>query len=415
MFKNGSKLLVGIKSSNVLRCFIGLVLLIFVACDGSNENSEKISSTLSTVTPIPEGEVTHSQPTPASESSLPATALSTSTATVVASTAASAYEPASTRTAHPSPTEVGFEAKRFKDVPGIVDATNFGWPRDIETSEGLVTLQKPPTKVHSLSLGHTEILAALMDFSKVSAVYSFFSDPEQSNIADLSKSHNLIGFDPEEVVALEPEIVIASRFTDADNVALLKDAGIPVARASLENSALGNVPNILLIGYMVGAEKEALLLADEIEHRMQVVGDILNGNDHPRVLSISKFTSIFAAGSDSTEGGIIEQAGGVNAAADSGIEGHQQVTIEGIAAINPDVIVVPQPIEGANAFIDELKSSAALLEVPALTNGRMYYVLPKYHTTLSHWNVRGVEQMAALLFPSDFQDVDMNDFSHYAQ
>ena len=415
MFKNGSKLLVGIKSSNVLRCFIGLVLLIFVACDGSNENSEKISSTLSTVTPIPEGEVTHSQPTPASESSLPATALSTSTATVVASTVVSASKPPITRRAHPNGTEVDFEAKRFKDVPGIVDATNFGWPRDIETSEGLVTLQKPPTKVHSLSLGHTEILAALMDFSKVSAVYSFFTDPEQSNIADLSKSHNLIGFDPEEVVALEPEIVIASRFTDADNVALLKDAGIPVARASLENSALGNVPNILLIGYMVGAEKEALLLADEIERRMQFVGDILSGNDHPRVLSISKFTSIFVAGSGSTEGGIIEQAGGVNAAADSGIEGHQQITIEGITAINPDVIVVPQPTEGANAFISELKLNAALFEVPALKNDRIYYVLPKYHTTLSHWNVRGVEQMAALLFPSDFQDVDMNDFSHYTR
>ena len=415
MFKKGSKLLLGIKSPSVIGFFIGLVLLTFVACDGSNANPETISSTLSTVTPIPEENVAHSQPTPKSESSLQATVLSTSTATLVASTPATASEPASTRTAHAGPTEVGFDANRFKDVPGIVDATNFGWPRDIKTSEGLVTLEKPPTKVHSLSLGHTEILAGLMDFSKVSAVYSFFTDPEQSNIADLSKSHNLIGFDPEEVVALEPEIVIASRFTDADNVALLKDAGIPVARASLENSALGNVPNILLIGYMVGAEKEALLLADEIEHRMQVVGDILNGNDHPRVLSISKFTSIFAAGSDSTEGGIIEQAGGVNAAADSGIEGHQQVTIEGIAAINPDVIVVPQPIEGANAFIDELKSSAALLEVPALTNGRIYYVLPKYHTTLSHWNVRGVEQMAALLFPSDFQDVDMNDFSHYAQ
>ena len=413
MFEEGSKLLVGIKSSNVFRFFIGLVLLTFVACDGSNANSEKISSTLSTVTPIPEGEMTHSQPTLTSESSLPTTVLSTSTTTVVASTVTSVSQPPNTGRAHPSGTEVGFEAKRFKDVPGIVDATNFGWPRDIETSEGLVTLEKPPTRVHSLSLGHTEILAALMDFSKVSAVYSFFTDPEQSNIADLSKSHNLIGFDPEEVVALDPEIVIASRFTDADNVALLKDSGIPVARASLENSALGNVPNILLIGYMVGAEEEALVLADEIEHRMQVVGDILDGNDRPRVLSISKFTSIFAAGSDSTEGGIIEQAGGVNAAADSGIEGHQQVTIEGIAAINPDVIVVPQPIEGANVFINELKSSAALSEVPALKNDRIYYVLPKYHTTLSHWNVRGVEQMAALLFPSDFEGLEMNDFSHY--
>ena len=406
MLKKGSKLLLGIKPYNLVGFFIGLVSLTFVACDASNATPEKASLKISTVTPIPVEEVIQPQPTP--------TSMPTSTATVVPSTSSSVSdERVSTPTADPDPADVGFDVNRFKDVPGIVDTTNFGWPRDIETSEGLVTLEKPPTKVHSLSLGHTEILAALMDFSKISAVYSFFTDPEQSNIADLSKSHNLIGFDPEEVVALDPEIVIASRFTDADNVALLKDSGIPVARASLENSALGNVPNIMLIGYMVGAEEEALLLADEIEHRMQVVGDILNGNDPPRVLSISKFTSIFAAGSDSTEGGIIEQAGGVNAAADAGIEGHQQVTIEGIAAINPDVIVVPQPIEGANEFINELKSSAALSEVPALSNDRIYYVLPKYHTTLSHWNVRGVEQMAGLLFPSDFQGVDMNDFSHY--
>ncbi|MQG37622.1 MAG: ABC transporter substrate-binding protein [SAR202 cluster bacterium] len=399
-------MLVGIKSSNVVGFFIGLVLLTFIACDGSNSNPEKTSLKISTVTPIPVEEVIQPQPTP--------TYMPTSTATVVPSTSSSVSdERASTPTADPGPADLGFDVNRFKDVPGIVDTTNFGWPRDIETSEGLVTLEKPPIKVHSLSLGHTEILAALMDFSKISAVYSFFTDPEQSNIADLAKSHNMIGFDPEEVVALEPEIVIASRFTDADNVALLKDAGIPVARASLENSALGNVPNILLIGYMVGAEKEAVLLADEIEDRMKAVGDILNGDDLPRVLSISKFTSIFAAGSDSTEGGIIEQAGGINAAADSGIEGHQQVTIEGIAAINPDVIVVPQPIDGAHAFIKELKSSAALFEVPALMNDRIYYVMPKYHTTLSHWNVRGVEEMAALLFPSDFQDLDTNDFSHY--
>ena len=408
MITKGPKLLRVIRSFSVVGFVIGLVLLVPVACNGSNETSEKVLVNPSTATPLPVETATHSQPTSTSEPSKPAMLAS-------ATTVAPVTQPVSTRAADPVRAALDFDTNRFKGVPGIVDATNFGWPREIETSEGIVRLERPPSKVHSLSLGHTEILAALMDFSRVSAVYSFFTDPEQSNISDLSKSHNLIGFDPEEVVALDPEIVIASRFTDADNVALLKDAGISVARASLENSAVGNAPNILLIGYMIGAEKQALSLVDEIESRMKVVGDLLNGNDQPRVLSISKFTSIFVAGSESTEGGIIEQAGGINAAADSGIEGHQQVTIEGIAAINPDVIVIPQPFEGANAFIDELKSSTALSEVPAVKNDLVYYVVPKYHTTLSHWNVRGVEQMAALLFPSDFEDVDLNDFSHYGR
>ena len=333
-----------------------------------------------------------------------------------ASEPAASIEPTATRVAPTvESTVVGPDLGRFADVSGIIDPTNFGWPRSIETVEGVITLDAPPEKVHSLSLGHTEILAALMDFDRLTAVYSFFVDDEQSNIAALSADHNMIGFDPEEVVALEPDVIVASMFTNADTVALLTGAGIPVARTALENSALGNVPNILLIGYLIGAEAEALALVEEIEARMQLIFDALPDGDKPRVLSVSKFTSMFAAGSGTTEGGIIEQAGGINAASDSGIEGHQQVSIESIAAINPDVILVPQPLEGADVFIEELMSSPALADVPAIKNGEVHYVVPKYHTTLSHWNVRGIEQLASLLWPSAFDGVKFEDFSNWAE
>jgi iron complex transport system substrate-binding protein len=308
-----------------------------------------------------------------------------------------------------------FDVDRFTDVPGIVDPSNFEWPRSIETSEGVITLDSPPERIHSLSLGHSEILAALIDFDRLTAVYSFFVDEEQSSIAALSAEATMIGFAPEEVVALEPEVIIASRFTNADTVALMTGANIPVARTSLENSALGNVPNILLIGYMIGAEAKAIELTDEIKARMGVVVDGLPDGEKPRVLSVSKWTSAFAAGSDTTEGGIIELAGGINAAADSGIEGHQQVSIESIAAINPDVIIVPQPLEGANTFIEELTSSPALAEVPGVKNGQIFYVLPRYHTTLSHWNVRGVENLAAMLYPSAFEGVVFEEFANFGE
>ena len=42
-------------------------------------------------------------------------------------------------------------------------------------------------------------------------------------------------------------------------------------------------------------------------------------------------------------------------------------------------------------------------------------MLPKYHTTLSHWNVRGIEQLASLFFPSSFSDVEFEDFSNWAE
>ena len=358
-------------------------------------------------------------PTPTATTVVVATLAPTLTAVVATDVpAATSTVPAPTSAVSaPTATAVEgvFDVGRFADVPGIVDPSNFDWPRSIETSEGVITLESPPERVHSLSLGHSEILAALVDFDRLAAVYSFFVDEEQSNIAVLSAEATLIGFAPEEVVALEPEVIIASRFTNADTVALMKGANIPVARTSLENSALGNVPNILLIGYMIGAEVEAIELADEIERRMRVIADALPDGEKPQVLSVSKWTSAFAAGSGTTEGGIIEQSGGINAAADSGIEGHQQVSIESIAAINPDVIIVPQPLEGANTFIEELTSSLALAEVPAVRDGQIFYVLPRYYTTLSHWNVRGVEELAAMLYPSAFEGVVFEEFANFGE
>jgi iron complex transport system substrate-binding protein len=394
----------------VIVMMVALVAIALVACGGEDETP---TATAVVVEPTATVEVA-SQPeaTKAPEKDVPEP---TSTA-VVAATAKpiATVVPAATAvpaaTVEPAP---AFDESRFVGVEGIVDPTNFGWPRSIETSEGVITLDTPPSRIHSLSLGHSEILAALVDFDRLTAVYSFFVDEEQSNIAGLSSEALMIGFDPEEVVALEPEVIVASRFTNADTVALMKGVGIPVARTSLENSALGNVPNILLMGYLVGAEEEAIALVDELETRMQFITDVLASDESPRVLSISKWTSIFAAGSGSTEGGIIEQAGGINAAADSGIDGHQQVSIESIAAINPDVIIVPQPLDGANAFIEELTSSAALAEIPAVKNGEIYYVPPRYHTTLSHWNVRGIERLATLLFPSHFSGVTFEEFTNW--
>ena len=70
--------------------------------------------------------------------------------------------------------------KKFSTVNGIIDANNFGWPREIQSSAGKITIDSLPEKVHPLSLGHAEIIAAIMDFNRVSAVYDFYTDPSTS-------------------------------------------------------------------------------------------------------------------------------------------------------------------------------------------------------------------------------------------
>ncbi len=319
-------------------------------------------------------------------------------------------EPTATATAAPTPEGLD----RFAEIPGIKPGDDFDWPRTIETSSGEITLDAPPTRIYSLSLGHAEIVAALAGGDVLVATASFFKDPATSASWEEFQDLPDAGSDPEEIISLEPEIVIASAFTSADLVDQLTGLGIHVIRAELEDSALGNVPNILLLGYMLGAEERAIELADEVTDRVRAVQDQLDAEDpeRPHVLSAALYSDIWVAGGGSTEGGIIESAGGINAAKEAGIESHQTVSIESIAAMNPDIILLTQPEGSALQFADQLYDEAALANVPAIRDRKVYYADPTFFTTLSHWNVRGIEESAKLFYPQMFGNETFAPFTH---
>ena len=304
----------------------------------------------------------------------------------------------------------------YADVPGIVDPSNFGWPREVESSEGLISLPQPPAIAHFASQGHAEIALGLIDPSRVAAIYFFFADPEGSNIADIVDGIPEIGFEPEEVIALEPEVIVVSKFTNPDLVAVFKDAGIPVLRTALEGSN-GDVPNILLMAYLLGAEEQGLELAGEVESRLEFVrSEVAKAgipeSERTSVLTASELGDIWAAGAGSNVDNIIKDAGGVNAAAE--IDNFQQISIESIAAMNPDMIIITQPMESGLAFADKLKTSPVLQDVVAIQNDNVHVVKTRHFTTLSHWNVRGVETLAKMLHPDQFADVEFEDFKHFS-
>ena len=82
--------------------------------------------------------------------------------------------------------------------------------------------------------------------------------------------------------------------------------------------------------------------------------------------------------------------------------------------MNPDVILITQPVEyGANELRDDLLSHPALAEVSAVKSEMVHVVDSRKYTTLSHWNVRGIEQTALTLYPNRFEDVEFSDFEPY--
>ena len=321
--------------------------------------------------------------------------------------------PTNTPTATPVPTPVP-----YPNVPGIVDVSNREWPRQVETSEGLVTLDGPPQRILTYSLGHDEIVLSLVEPARIAAVGRFTTNDSYSNVVGWVTDIAIFEKGAENVLAQQPDLFIASKFTKADIVELIKEAGVPVVRPSLESSSQGNIPNILLVGYMLGVEERALELASEIEERLAMVREQVpptDDPDRPNVIAITRYSEkVYVPGSGTTEGGIIEAAGGTNTAALEGLEGIQKVSLESVAAMNPDVILITQTGDsGGDALRDDLLRHPALAEVPAVVNERIHVVGSKTFTTLSHWNVRGIEETAALLYPIRFANVTFTDFEPY--
>ena len=397
---------------------VAMTLLVVIACGSAEDAGEApVTAPAPTATQAPADtpepqaaaeETPAPQPTVAPTEAPAGGPTATRPAPTAAPQATSVPEP----TATPEPTPEPYPA-----VPGIVDPSNTGWPREVETPEGIVTLEAPPQRILTYSLGHDEMLIALVPPERVAALGAFASNAAYSNVANVASEYPVFEKGAENVLAAEPDLFIVSGFTDADIVELVKEAGVPVVRPALESSAEGNIPNILLLGYMLGVEDRALELAAEIESRLALIAERVppvGDESRPAVISISRWSdSISVAGGGTTGTGIIESAGGVNAAARDGIEGFQKISSESIAAMNPDFIIIPQGGDGATALRDDLLKDPVLAAVPAIANGEVHIVNAPRHITLSHWNVRGIESTAEILFPDRFADVTFTDFEPY--
>ena len=131
------------------------------------------------------------------------------------------------------------------------------------------------------------------------------------------------------------------------------------------------------------------------------------------MLALTQYSDkLWVAGGNSTEGGVIVAAGAINAAEEAGVEGNQTTSLEGVIAMNPDIIIIPQPAEfGAGDFRASLFANEALAEVPAIVNDRVHVVESKHFTTLSYWNIRGAEDLARILWPDAFPEPSTAPFS----
>lgn len=260
-----------------------------------------------------------------------------------------------------------------------------------------VTVESAPQRIVSMTLGTDELLLDLVGPQRLAAVTYLAADATTSNIAgrpELAEIETVVepNPSPEQIIALEPDLVFVASFTEATVIDQLRGAGLPVFAVSFFSSIEAMQDNILAIGELVGEVAGAEAIVAQMDAQLAQVEQALEpaGDDLPGVLYLS--TGGWVAGSESTVDDIIRRAGGVNVASD--LIDWQQISEETLIELNPDVVVLSPYV-----MDEEFTGNPAFQTMAALENGQVFAISDAYMSATSQYIVRGVEVLAHHLHP----------------
>jgi cobalamin transport system substrate-binding protein len=279
------------------------------------------------------------------------------------------------------------------------------FPRTVRDMHGTVVIPTRPVRIHTLSVGYDEITFRLVDPARIAGVGSVTASPEFSNVAaEAQRIPTKVGRDAEQILALNPDLVVASPFANADLLKQLRDARVTLVVADLVSSIDAQADNIRLLAYLYGEEARGEDLVREVSERiarLEAVADRHPRDQRPRVLLMNGGQTISVAGLGTTEDGVLDLAGARNVAAEAGITGNLVISLEALPEMQPDLIVVTEGNPDRPVLLPRLVDHPVVGALPALREHRVLVMKASLITTLSHWNVAGAEQLNRALYPGE--------------
>jgi iron complex transport system substrate-binding protein len=212
-------------------------------------------------------------------------------------------------------------------------------------------------RIASINLCTDQLLMTLADPPQILGLSPYARDPARSWAAAQANSFPRLSGTAEDVLMLQPDVVVAGRFTKLATRELLKDKGIRVVEFDAARSLDDVKKQIRLMGEVTRHSDRASAEIDRLDAAIAHVRELAARKPY-RVLAVSRRGWI--SGGDSLTSSLLANAGLFNAAGDLGIKSGRFASLETIVDLKPDFILVS---DGSRFAEDE--GSAFLLH-PAL-------------------------------------------------
>jgi iron complex transport system substrate-binding protein len=301
-------------------------------------------------------------------------------------------------------------------LPGagsLETAESGSYPLEMEDDTGhIVRLEHRPQRIISLTSFTDDILVDLVDHRRLVGVTAFAEDPAISNIADrIAAIPHKLTVNVEVILSLQPDLVFVADWQEADKVAQLRDAGIPMYLIATGLSVPVIQEKIRDVALLVDAVQEGKTVIDEMDRRLSEVGRRVATVEEDQRLTVMDYATWGAAqGAGSSWDEVVRRAGLINAVGEFAADEWGQVPLskEKILELDPDLLILPGWVYGnpggADAFFRQTVEDPALQGLSALREDRVYQMPGGLKAATSQYIVDAVEYLARLAYPRLFPE-----------
>lgn len=266
-----------------------------------------------------------------------------------------------------------------------------------------VKLGSAAQRVVSLAPSNTEILFALGAGDKVVGRDEFSDYPVEAK-AIASVGGSMGEYSLEAIVALKPDLVLASELNSPELVSSLEKLGLTVYYLSNPKSFEELYTNLETVATLTG--RDATKLTDSLKARVSAVDEKIAILSYAPVvfyeIDATDPSKPYTAGVDTFINLIIQRAGGINFTGLAGItDPYPQVSLEQLVVTPPDFIILGDSMWGTSPEVVAGRPGWGTLT--AVVDGHVYPFDDNLVSRPGPRLVDGLEALAKLLHPDSFK------------
>jgi iron complex transport system substrate-binding protein len=242
-----------------------------------------------------------------------------------------------------------------------------------------------PKRIVSLNLCTDELVLRLADRSNIASITWLSKDQISANVVDLAAdvpvNHGLA----EEIIPLDPDLVVAGTFTARTAVAMLKATRFPVTEFGVAHSLADVRLGIRKMAALVGEPARGEALVASFDERLAEIGTVAPGR-RPTALVFN--ANGFTVGAGTLVDDIMTRAGLDNVAAHMKLGNYSQLPLEIAVRSDVDILIISARRDGPPSL------ATALLDHPVLSK-----LGPKTHIVVlptNLWSCGGPEVTEAI-------------------